>query len=478
MSVARLVSLAILLFLISPFLILIFHFHQTSLPDFGEAFWALKNTFYQAIGSALIAGVMGLGISLGLNGIQKRIQFVEYLLYLPSFLPPLFLILICMSWIDPFPSGIVAIVFIQSLSYAGLLGVEFSRLFRDKVGAISEVGYVLGFSKSQFLFQVLRMLKRDFLGLLFLVFISCFASFAIPLAVGGGRGTTLEVLIYEKIRISGNFSEALFLSLLQSLLLISFVMLLRRRFVQRKNIETRSLTLLSWPFLKGAVLLYIGSYVFGFLADIPSGWSQLFRIQGLSQAILEVLPLSIVLSLGVGFVIYIFVMALAFASREKWIHKFIFSYVTPSTALIGFSYLYLGMSSELMSYLLFCLGFVLLSVCSLYRMGVAPVLGGLESQQIVGMALGAGDFLIARRITWPQIHQVALKMSGVGAVWALGDFAFSKIIFSRDVTLGLIVEGLMTSYRLGAAQALMSLILFLGGLIYLFFRGVGYVSRS
>lgn len=478
MSAAKIFALGLFVFLISPFFILGFHIHDISLPDVGEVIWVLKNTFYQSLGSSIGAGILGLILSFGLVSFGRSQKYIEYALVLPSFLPSLFLILTILSLVDPFPIGTLGIILVHTLGFGGLIAVELSYLYREKIGRLCEVSLVLGFSRFQFLKLVLGLLRKDILGLLSVIFLSCFTSFAIPLAVGGGRGTTLEVLIYEKIRISGKFSEALFLSVMQTVLLILFVWLFRRgRNQQSQSVNTR-LPLLSIPWLRISVFIYIGTFVYAFVVDSITGWQQIFNIPGMTEIILDVIPLSLVLSVSVGVFIYVILMGIAFASRIQWIQDFLFSYVTPSTALIGFAYLYLGLLSENLSYLLFIFGFVLLSISSLYRIGFDRVLLGIGAQRLVGQILGGSELLIAQKIIWPQVHQAALRVGGIGAVWALGDFALSKIIFSRDVTLGLVVESLMSSYRISAAVAVMSLILVLGGILYLIFKGVGYVSRS
>jgi thiamine transport system permease protein len=62
-----------------------------------------------------------------------------------------------------------------------------------------------------------------------LVFILCFNSFSIVLALGGGpAATTLEVAIYQSLKFDFNLNEALFLSWLQLLIVGSGLLLLNR----------------------------------------------------------------------------------------------------------------------------------------------------------------------------------------------------------------------------------------------------------
>jgi thiamine transport system permease protein len=60
-----------------------------------------------------------------------------------------------------------------------------------------------------------------------------FGSFSVPLVVGGARGTTVEVLIYEKIRLSGHWSEAIILALLQSVFIFTLAFIVQKSKVPR-----------------------------------------------------------------------------------------------------------------------------------------------------------------------------------------------------------------------------------------------------
>ena len=59
-------------------------------------------------------------------------------------------------------------------------------------------------------------LRRELPGLAALTFLLCFTSFAVVLTLGGGpRNATLEVAIYEAIRVEADFTRAGWLALIQ-----------------------------------------------------------------------------------------------------------------------------------------------------------------------------------------------------------------------------------------------------------------------
>jgi ABC-type spermidine/putrescine transport system permease subunit II len=99
----------------------------------------------------------------------------------------------------------------------------------------------------------------------------------------------------------------------------------------------------------------------------------------------------------------------------------------------------------------------------------------LQPQQEIAKCLGASSFQIWKDITLPQIFPLAFQLGGILALWSLGDFALSKMIFNHDATLAMHIESLMSSYRIDAAMSLMALLLFLGIIIYTFFWSLSYV---
>jgi ABC-type Fe3+ transport system, permease component len=86
----------------------------------------------------------------------------------------------------------------------------------------------LGFSPSQ-IFRHLDwpIFRTEIPGLASLVFLLCFKSFAIVLALGGGPGrATVEVAIYEALKVDLDFARAASLSLVQVAICLAVVLLL------------------------------------------------------------------------------------------------------------------------------------------------------------------------------------------------------------------------------------------------------------
>lgn len=136
----------------------------------------------------------------------------------------------------------------------------------------------LGFTPGQ-IFRHLDwpVLRAELPGVAGLVFLMCFKSFAIVLALGGGPGrATLEVAIYEALKIDLDFGRAAWLSLIQLAICLSLTGLLNwavtrppathttRAFIDRPDSAIRSLKVVD------TVALAVGA-----LFIVPLGFSVL-----------------------------------------------------------------------------------------------------------------------------------------------------------------------------------------------------------
>lgn len=472
-----------LVFLFFPYGILLTQIQSAGQFDIAEFWWAFKNSFFQAFFSSLGSFLLGLLLALGFFRVQRAEWYrpwmhwiYETLLLLPSFLPPLFILLVLLSLVQPFPTGIIGVVFIHVMMNAGLVALLLKSLIEGKMRPLVEAAYVEGSSQWNFLRTSIGMVRRDLLGIFLFVFILCFCSFSIPLIAGGGKATTLEILIYEKIRISGAWGEALSLSFIQ----LSFVMLLTAIPLQsRRSLFGRGEKL---PLLgSGVGLIALFLYCFGFLAyflyESLSGWKQVFRIEGLWEAALALIPFSLFFGISVGLLVSLLLLLSAWTTPDEKLHRLISGMVSPSTALLGFSLLFFVSNESPWSEAKWILGFSYLIFSTLYRWGWDQTVSGLQDQIQVASTLGASRGLIFSDILLPQLLKPATQIASVASLWALGDFALGKILIGRDASLSLLIETLMSSYRLQAALALMGLLLALGFVCFLFFRGIFYVCR-
>lgn len=468
-------------FFLLPYLLL---FLFSTLPagiDVGEFLWAFENTAYQAFGSAVLALFLGFVLCLGLFQMQRflsvrMIKVYEYALLLPGFLPPIFILLVFLELINPFPAGLASIILIHSAMNAGIVAILLKRIFEQKIIGLSEMSLVSGASQLSFFIKVVGYLKRDFLAIMYFVFCSSFLSFSVPLTVGGGRGTTLEVLIYEKIRISNSWGEALTLSLIQGLFLLLLSLGPAVSEAKAEGRKSSNSLLCSWLGL-GLSLIYVFGFLYVLGQGIWLGWDKVHTIPGLYEMALNVLPFSLFLSFAVGILVFILLLLSAWDFPASNVQRLIRGISSPSTSLVGFGFLVVAGASIYSQSIVWLLAFLLIYFTSLFRLGWAEDLESLRGQVQVARVLGAKPNLIFAHILVPQLIPKAALIAGLGSLWALGDFAISRIIFSQDLTLAMLIESLMSSYRIEAAMGLLTLYFACGFLLFTLFMGIHYVTR-
>lgn len=474
MKPLRLMFAAGLALLSLPYLLLLFSVREWTWPESGELAWALKNSIAQAAGSAALALVSAVPLALGLLRVPTRWRGgFAWALLGPSFFPPLFLLLAFLSWVDPFPVGLPGIILIQGFMNSGLVAVLVTQSFERKLAGLAEAAETMGASRRQFFGSVLPLIRPDLASALALVFAMSFASFSIPFVVGGGKATTLEILIYEKIRISGEWGQALSLSLIQLLIVGVFVILPRASFPVE---ETRARGLNRWGLRAGvaAVILYLAMFWLPLLRGIPAGWSALAQLPGIFPEIASLAGPSLGIAGLTGVLCLCLFLALAFGGPDSGVPRLMRGWVAPSTALVGFAFLFHFGDGSWSGYLA---GVTLLFLPGVYRMGMDRAVESLADQSRVARTLGASEFLIWREILVPQLWRPACFLSGIAGLWALGEFALGRVILGGTRTWALLSESLMSSYRIEAGLGVSSLILFSGSILFLAFWGVGHVRR-
>jgi len=484
LSPRNLTRSALLLYLVFPFLFLLFHFRITNWPEMRELAWAFKNSFLQAFFSAFFSLLLGLWVAFGLicftDGFRRHYRaLLEVLCLLPNFLPPLFILLSLLNFIDPFPMGIIGITIAHTLINFGLVAVMLANIIENKIGNLAELAYVEGASRWQFLKQAFwPILKHDMLLLFLFVFAVCFGSFAIPLIVGGGRGTTMEVLIYEKIRLSSNWSEAVVLAVLQSAFIFA-VSFFAKRGGALSSERSANLKILRMFSGVGVLIIIMFFALLGYAQGVVEGFRQISAFYELQSPLIWNFFGTLAIGMTVGLLAYGSLLLIAYCWPSVWFEKFLAGYVAPSTALCCFAFLILGTNESFWPFIKIPLAFNLLCLASLYRMGWDGVMRGLEKQINIARTLGAEAPQIFKQVILPQISQRAALFAAVAAVWACGDYSVSRILAHRDLTLAMMTETLMSSYRLGLATILSLSLVVCGVICFFLLMGVGrVVSRK
>lgn len=472
----------LVLFLFSPFLFLFSFFYQPGGSiDWGEIAWAAKNSFYQSFFSATFALLLGMwgakGILLFSASETRRYwrAIIEIALLLPNFLPTLFTLIACLNVFDPFPMGRAGIVIVHTFLNWGLVAVLLVQLYESKLGGMAEWALVSGASRIRFFTRVaLPVLWRDMLLIWVFVFAVSFESFAVPLAVGGGSGTTLEVLIYEKIRLSTDWSQALIVALLQSLTIAAIGWIAVRGTLRARGPEANLSILKSRT---GALLLMVMVSVFfvGYFQGVPVGLQRMSDLFELRESLAWSTIGSLVIGLLTGALCFGFLLFIAFLGPSSWFDRFMSAYSAPSQALSAFTFLVLLPNGGAWPFVKIPLCLTLLTLSTLWRMGWKSQMDSLRLQQQSAAVLGAKPGAIFRSIILPQMADPAARLAGVASLWAVGDFAISRIIAHRDLSLAMMTETLMSGYRLGLATIMTLAVLAVGAICFFIMRGVGNV---
>lgn len=458
----RLLELCVFGFFLFPFLFLFSKFQIFNF-SIGEQFvWALQNTVVQAALSAVLSLIVALFLALGLlhflPGSSTR-KILENICAAPNYLPTLFSLVFVLSFVEPFPFGVLGIVLVHAFISAGFVAVALVHELETQHSRPTQLAYIEGAGTMQILNALRRpiwhLLRRNFFSL-FLVF---FASFTVPLVVGGGRGTTIEVLIYEKIRIDADWSSALTLSFFQTLLLLGLSFLVRPSSQSLNTTPSDKLYGLRTQFFGRVLQVLVILFVSYCLLELYRGVGAFLAVPGLLERVLEVTPYSLLIAiLTLVFASVIFSVQL-FLFESSFLDKFLVGFSGASTALTALTYLFAAGEGSTVGLALAMLT-VFYLIC--WRLWGASHLRALQNQFEVALSLGASRLEIARFILWPQMRASFAQIAQVLLLWSLGDFAVTRVILGQEKSLGVLAQNLASSYRLEASFVVTAWILTLG----------------
>ena len=474
---------SIALFFLFPFISVLILFPDIYISDWREIFWAFKNTAVQAVGSSFAAMFLGFIIATGLLSLDRTVlekwRWLFYGLCLfPSMLPSLYVILALLEIINPYPMGLWGIVVAHTFIYSGLSALAFESALRRKMGPYCEIAMIdgiRGWQKLPFIFSiVLPILRLDFLTIFVFIFAICFGSFSIPLILGDGIGTTLEVLMYEKMRISASWNEVAAIAILQSLLIYFLTLISWNKESLSEQREARW-DLIASPWSLLPLLLIGGGLIFGYVTVILKGFANWSFLASLGADLFHASVNSFFIGITSGILAYFLILLVSYLSPSSFLQKFLLGYVAPGSALAGFVFLIAFPHSDTFVWLKIPFLVLLVSFSSVYRMGLHQKFQGLDRQVQIAQTLGAGPGSIFRFIKWPQIHNESVKMAMLLAVWSVGDFAISRILAKSQFSLALLTDLFMSSYRLAQAGLLSFLLILVMLLVVIFLKGFSYV---
>ncbi len=477
-SLKRLLTLLLILFLIYPFIILLSHGYQLSLPDMDRL---LVVGAWSVIQSALSASLsIGFGVvgCLGLFSLRSKLVLKgsQLALMLPSFIPTLFVVLSYINVLDFLGAslfGLHSVIICHVLVSCGLVAVLLHQQVSHKLGNYCEIGLVSGAGRFIFFRKVfLPLMKIELLALWFFVFSMCFSSFTVPQILGGRTPLSLDVLIYENIKIYSDMGKALGVVVVQFLCVLTLVLLFKKPKVKAKP-SHKSMKILS--FRPG---LFVGLFltaviIFGDFFGVLTGFVKLYNSQIDRELLLGFCVNTAFISLMSGLLSLLLLMITAFVCESRRVSQLMMAFIAPSGVLVGFSLL-LG-AEFLAPEWRVILGFLMINTSVLYRMGMYSYLQLIRPQLVLARVASAGVGLTFFRVIFPQVFTKALHLSAIASFWAAGEYTVSTVVSESDFTLALWVKSLMASYRLPEATAASWAMIFIGFLCYLFFQGASSV---
>jgi thiamine transport system permease protein len=454
------------LFLISPYLVWLAEIQDWSLQGFSQAAQAFQQGSMQALASTVLSVFFGFALFLSLQSVQRHKNLAELSLLLPNMLPPLFLVLtiLTLPFVE-YPLGLRGVIAAHVFLNSGLVAVALDRIFTSRLAGLAEAAYVMSASRWHFLLEVAwPILKRDIGILCLFIFAVCFTSFSIPLLLTTSRTATIELVIYDFIRVQGRWDKAVLLAAAQTLFLLLLSWIARASELPKAR--------------RASVLQILRSQRIGWLVWLPSfvlAVGVLLSV-GASRAyvwpneLVEASLTSLTLAMLVGWIHFQLFLLTGFLLPHTRLDRFLNGYLAPSAVITAFAFLLLPFDGSLVRLVLTACALSLLSFPLLYRWVVGAAFAEIQQQVMVARSLGASWFLILTEVVWPQTAPAILRASGLAAVWGCGDFAISGILL-QDTSLPLLISDLIGTYRIEQAQPLLLPLLVLSILVFAVFRG-------
>lgn len=468
----KLLPLAFILFFLTPYILLL---KLISIPDsinFSELVWALRNSAIQATSAAGFSVVLGYYLSFGIFQLPLKLQnLISKLGLLPFVLPSLFSILIVFSLMNPLPMGHLSVISIFLVMNLGFSVLQISTAIKEKVGSMALVSELYGISKKQFRRKILLPLIATDLKLNFiLIFLFCIASLAVPLAAGGGKGTNLEVLIYEKIFIDQSWDVAWILIALQGgmIFLLSALYLKPQSFVHKAFQNHRYLK--SKISLAG-VFTYFLVFGGGYLGSLVHSFSYIESLGEFRNELFQMTSDSLIIAalVLIVFFIVLFFWMLDFVIRLKQSNAR--HLISASTVLVGFSFYLFFPQTKSYDFIKLPLAYTIIFFPGLFKMFFEKKLSQLQFEITIAKIYNISLMRIIFRIIFAQIRMALWISSSLVLIWVLSDFAIARSLGTQTATIGLQAQNFLASYRLESSYLLSFYIL----VIWLILSAVAYL---
>ena len=443
--------------------------------------WALKNTLMQGVLTSLLGIFLGVVLSWGLFRARPSIlPLLRTLCYIPLMLPSIFSVLVALNLLPFFPYGHWGVIFIYLLIYTGYCTFFVFDTTQKKIQNMGFLSEVYNLKQVDFIFKIyLPLIKSELFALGIFIFSCTATSLTVPMMAGGGRGTNLEVFLYEKIYIDAAWSAAAVVLMIHLIAMLILSLFVRNadsssdnqdRYILNKYLGSKTSLVLLMACV-GVYLLPISVKLL--IAAFEIEWSEafvkelIFSIQG-----------SIAVFMGSSLLFLAFIYLMGYLHYMKAQVSYLRGFQNISAVVVGFaSLIFWSKKITFLSYfsLLYCMAFIYF--LSLYFSFFDPILKKMNNQFFTAQVYNIKYRSIFRTVIWPQIAEVYSWSLGLLGLISLMDFVYVYVSGATYQTLGTLFENYLTSYRMSYALVIALVAIFLWMGLYFLLR-LAYVDHK
>lgn len=378
------------------------------------------------------------------------------------------------SWVFGLQGVVLAHVFLNAPLAARVYLAALAAISPDSWRLAAQLGMP---PRAIFRFIDLPVILRESAGIAALIFLACYTSFAIVLALGGGPDvSTLEVAIYEAIRFEADFRRAAFLAVIQIgvglVLLAPLFFLFSRRAPEAMPTGLSTIRpdvgAVSTKITDRSVLIVSGAFVIVPLAAILvaglSAMSSLFE-PVVGKALVTSLAIGIpagLLSVGLAFALATLGRQLRMESNRRGaassigLVALLVLVISPITLSAGlFVVLRQFVNPFAIAIPLIIIVNALMALPFTYRQIEPPLLLAKERYGRVADSLGIMGFPRLRLMDWPLLKAPLIVALTMAVALSFGDLGVAAFFGTGDlITLPVLLFERLGAYRTAEAASL------------------------
>ena len=339
------------------------------------------------------------------------------------------------------------------------------------------------------------LLRSVIPGIAGLIFMLCFTSFSIVLALGGGpKWSTLEVAIYQAMRFDFDIARGVVLAFIQIATSLTLVMLFsstRRNFNFQSSSNTPAERYDAQKglhrFIDIVLILVLAIFLLSpLLAVLLKALTPALLRTLVNPAFIQATISSLIIALGAALIAISLSLPIAFLYKnlqgkkaDGWrtlldTGSTLILVVPPLTLGMGLFLLLRGYAglSELGIYLVILIN-GMLAVPFVLRALQPAIIASAQQVDRLSSSLGIHGWALFKLIYWPQIRRPLAFALALAATLSMGDMGVIALFGTQDLTtLPLLIYRLFGAYRMDEAAAVAMLLCLL---CFILFRSIEYL---